>query len=233
MFNLAMDLEGKKHKSYRKSHRKNELFQMLRNKEYSDKCVVWQTREHKRYVYYSESLNINTKFKTCMVTLKEIPALDLSQPVYIRFEDGIMFKTNAINCIQECLSFYLPEEFMAYENRENSRLKFKTSDAHYAVLSLIADITKKSTQEMSFQIIDISTHGMSLNLTETYLERLMQSKEIYLNKLFMVNLAQSIKCEFIYTKKIKYKFNGDIYTGNRVGLSFERPIEDYLLTLTQ
>jgi hypothetical protein len=93
---------------------------MLRNKEYSDKCIVWQTREDKRYVYYSDSVNLNTKFKTCMINLTEIPAFDLTLPVYVRFEDGIMFKTNAINAIQECLSLHLPDEFMAYENREFS-----------------------------------------------------------------------------------------------------------------
>lgn len=226
-----MEFETIKQKPYRKSNRKNELFQMLRNKEFSDKCIVWQNRDNKRCVYYSNSINLNTKFKTCMINLKEIPSIDLTLPVYIRFEDGVMFKADPINCIQECLILYIPEDFMAYENRENARLKFKASTANYAVLSLVSGLTKKSTQEMNFQIIDISTHGMSLNLSEAHLERLMQSEEIFLNKLFMVKLPENIKCEFIYTKKIKYKYNGDIYLGNRVGLKFATPIEDHLLTL--
>ena len=61
-----------------------------------------------------------------------------------------MFKADPINCIQECLSLYIPEDFMAYENRENARLKFKASSAYYAVLSLVSGFTNKSTQEMNF-----------------------------------------------------------------------------------
>jgi hypothetical protein len=112
-----------------------------------------------------------------------------------------------------------------------ARTKFKASSPHYAVVSLVSDLTKKSTQEMSFQVIDIAKNGMSLNMTESNLERFMQSKEVFLNKIFMVSLAHSIKCEFIYTKKIKYKYNGDIYTGNRVGIKFLTPIDDYLIDL--
>ena len=55
---------------------------MLRNKEFSDKCIVWQNRDNKRYVYYSNSINLNTKFKTCIINLKEIPSIDLTLLVY-------------------------------------------------------------------------------------------------------------------------------------------------------
>lgn len=226
-----MLFETSKKKTYRKSNRQNELFQMLRNKEFNDKCIIWQNRDSKRFVYYSSSVNLNTKFKACIINLEEIPNIDLTLSVYVRFDDGVMFKADPINCIQKSLSLYIPKDFIAYENRENARLKFKASSSNYATLSLFSDFNINSDKDMNFQIIDISTTGMSLNLSETHLERLMQSEKIFLNKLFMVKLPKSIRCELIYSKKNKYKFNGDIYFGNRVGMKFDTALEEHILTL--
>jgi len=216
---------------YRQSNNPTELFRMLRSKPAKCKCIVWQTDNDQRFVYYGLSLNLNTKFKTCMITFKSSPDLNLRKPIYIRFDDGVMFKTRAMNCLEECLTLSMPDDFMAYEHRSNPRVKFKVSDTEYAHLNLISDITQSATQEFSFQLIDVSVSGMSINLPDSFLERLTNTKEISLKKIFMVSLANEIECDVVYTNRLKYKHNNEIYQSNRVGLKFKEPIDQYLIDM--
>lgn len=216
---------------YRRSRQLKELSELYAQSQGNKSAIIWQNNDGHRYVYSSDYFNINKKFRTFMFVIKESAGFDLSKPIYIRFEEGMMFKATGLNMIEECLTLKMPEEFMAYEYRDYPRIKFTPDDSEFAHIILESDIVKSATQELSFQIIDFSEQGIALNLSDIHLRKFKESKKIILKKLFMVSLAKEIELELIYHKKIRYKKDGEIYTSNRCGLKTKQPIEQYLLKL--
>lgn len=224
-------MDNQKAIPYRRSSQLNELNQYRIKHSGERSCVIWQSNDNEKFVYSSRYFNINKQYRTFMFVMTENPQFDLSKPIYVRFEDGLMFKSYPVNYMQECLTLRMPEEFMAYEYREYPRIKFKPSDIEYANIVLETDIISESTQELSFQIIDYSSLGIALNLSDIHLKKFQVSKKVLLKKLFMVSLANEIEMTMVYSKKIRFKKDGEVYTTNRCGFTLERPIEDYLLKM--
>lgn len=217
--------------SYRRTSELKELYHYRKKHAGERACTIWQSNNDKRFVYYSKYFNINKQYRTFMFIVTELVQFDLTKPIYVRFDDGLMFKSNAVSFMQECLTLQMPEEFMAYEYRKFSRKRFRPSDSEYANIVLHSDIVQSATQELSFQIIDYSRSGIALNLSDIHLKKFIESKKLVLKKLFMVSLSNEVELEMVYRKKIKYKLDGDLYSTNRVGFKLDGLLEEYLLKL--
>lgn len=222
---------NEKARPYRRSRQFKEIGDYFSQSKGDKESIVWQNLNGNRCVYSSSHFTLNKQYKTLMFIMQAGAGFDLSEPIYVRFEDGLMFKTKALNMIEECLTLKLPEEFMAYELRDFARVRFKASDDEFAHILIESDFLNKASQELSFQIIDFSEMGIALNLSDIHLKKFLDSKRIVLKKLFSVSLAHEVEMDFMYSKKIRFKKDGEIYTSNRCGFKLKNALEPYLLQL--
>jgi aspartate carbamoyltransferase regulatory subunit len=213
--------------NYRTSNNFNEIIKIFNRSVSEDDCFVWQFTDGNRTVFPIKNFTVNEKHMTFLAELELdfTKALNEGETVYAKvFYRDTVFKCRVINCIENNVTFSIPNEVKTIEMRENFRFKFKPSASKHVTLSFDVDLMMKAKKEGTFQVIDVSDTGISIVVSEKYLEHFIDNTEIMIKRLQDMDLSSPYSLQFVYHQKFRFKSKGRIQTAYRVGFKTLIPI---------
>jgi len=94
-----------------------------------------------------------------------------------------------------------------------------------------AELLASASQEVNFQVIDISESGICLMVDEKFIKYFKNNLFVTMVKMQDMLMSVAYELEIIYVKKFRFRFKGKIQTSYRVGLkssvNFQKSQLDY------
>jgi hypothetical protein len=137
-----------------------------------------------------------------------------------------VFKVEVISQISENISLSLPNEVKALELRGNPRTKFKPSDKKSVSLKVKVEVLMGATQEFQFQIIDISSGGLSIVVSDKDIKYFEEGSFFEISKLHGHFIEEGYEVEMVYSQRFRFKSQGRIQSAHKVGLKSLKNITD-------
>lgn len=207
--------------NYRTSTNFNEIVKILHQSSSDTKAFLWQNDGEKRYVFEIKDLVVNERFNTFQVKVSNHGAFkhNSKKPTYAKFSlKETVFKVEVISQIAENISLSLPSEVSALELRDQPRTKFKPSDKKSVSLKIQIEVVQDATQEMEFQIIDISSGGISIVITESDIKYFEDGSFFEMHKLQGQLIEESYELEMVYSQRFRFKSQGRVKSAYKIGL---------------
>ncbi len=220
--------------NYRTSKNFNEIVKILHQSNGDKKAFLWQNDGEKRYIFEIEDLAVNERFNTFQVKVKNYSAFkhNSKKPTYAKFSfKETVFKVEVISQIAENISLSLPVEVKALELREQARIKFKPSDRKSVSLKVNVELLIDATQEFQFQVIDISSGGMSIVISEKDIKYFEEGSFFEITKLQGHFIKEGYEVEMVYSQRFRFKSQGRVKSAYKIGLKSMKPISEMHLDL--
>ena len=220
--------------NYRTSKNFSEIVKILHQSTTDKKAFLWQNNGEKRYVFEIKDLAVNERFNTFQVKINNYSAFkhNSKKPTYAKFSlRETVFKVEVISQISENISLSLPYEVKALELRENPRTKFKPSDKKSVSLKVNEQVLMGATQEFQFQIIDVSSGGLSIVVSDKDIKYFEEGSFFEISKLQGHFIKEGYEVEMVYSQRFRFKSQGRIQSAYKIGLKSHRLIDQEHLTL--
>lgn len=218
---------------YRVSKNIKEIMGIIAQSGPTEDTLLWQNYAGRRYIFPIETIELNERFMSFAVTVTQesYPFFNSVAQTYCRlsYNDSV-FKVALINIVNNKIFFNIPNDVRTLELRSNPRQKFKPSDAKYMTLQIGVELLKGAKQALRFQVIDISSGGASLVVTEKNIKYFEDATSVDATMLMEHELVPKKKMELVYFQKFKFKSRGKIQTAYRVGLKFAEPLNFFELS---
>lgn len=214
---------------YRASSNMKEIVKILHHSRNDEKAFLWQNIDKKRYIFQLKDLAVNERFNSFQVKVSNADAFVLSSslPTYAKFSyKETVFKAEPISKISENIALSLPKEIRALELRGESRYKFKPSDQKAISLKVSVELMIGATQEFRFQVIDISSGGLSIVISDRDIKYFEEGSSFELIKLQDDVLNFGYMLEYVYSQKFRFKSHGRTKSAYKVGLKSLVPIKE-------
>lgn len=200
------------------------LTEIIKIIEYSSKLdgnIIWQIQGDIRNVYGINSIDYDLEKKHFCLILDKPSKLNIKhESTYIKltFRNSI-FKVDIIEINDRVVILNFPEEVMATEGRKAKRRVFTSKDKKYVTFGIKDNGIK---QTIKLNVLDISTTGMALNVTELEYQMIFDSDYLQLEKLASVSLFKPIESILIYVHEVDDSFK-------RIGIIFRNQLSQDLI----
>jgi len=218
--------------NYRSSTNLNEIIGVLKRSKIDDQCFLWITIRGKRIVYPIKSLYVNEEHMSFEADFENETDIPGGKELYLKlnYRDTVC-KVEVVHSIFNTVTFNLPKEIKSIEMREAYRFKFKPVEKKHITLSMQAELLASASQEVNFQVIDISESGICLMVDEKFIKYFKNNLFVTMVKMQDMLMSVAYELEIIYVKKFRFRFKGKIQTSYRVGLkssvNFQKSQLDY------
>ncbi len=200
----------------------NEIVKTLKMSTSDTEAFLWQSNEENRQIFKIKNFDVNEGFKTFDVFIendKKFNSKDSTLYTYAKFSHrDTVFKVRVISQIDDFITCEIPEEIRALELRTEYRHRFKPSDKKSLTLQINVELIMDATQDLKFQVIDISSNGASIVVSEGDIKYFEDGSRFDLTILGSSVLETSYEMEYVYSQKFKFKSHGRFMSAYRVGL---------------
>ena len=211
--------------NYRTSRNFNEIVKILHHSVGDTKSFLWQsksyTKKPSRHIFSILDLVVNERFNTFTVKISNPDNFitDSKGETYAKFSyKDTVFKVEVISKVSNNIALSLPVEVKAAELRRDYRHRFKPSDMKLAALQISVELIMNATQELKFQVIDISSGGMSIVISERDIKYFEDGSKFKLTMLADSHLGDGYELDFVYSQKFRFKSHGRVQSAYKVGL---------------
>ncbi|MCT4643082.1 MAG: hypothetical protein N4A33_12395 [Bacteriovoracaceae bacterium] len=216
--------------NYRHSENAKEILSILKRSSGSEQSYMWVNLDGKRYKYEVINLEVNDEFFLMTMELESEKKryFKAGNTYFLKLNyDHTVFKVHVISVVNNIITCQIPQQVFTIEKRHAPRVLIDASDYITVSIAIGSEIMPGSLQEFNFRIRDYSKGGFCLVLyKKDHLELLTDSSSMYLTKINESLIRSKIMAKIAFVKRIKFKENGRIKSGFKVGIELNKPLQE-------
>ena len=221
--------------NYRAATSIEEVISIVKKAQKSDDTFLWINDEGSRKSFMIADFNVNEEFFqfTFKIDRQAFEHIETMNSYYIKVDyDMSAFKVFIVSIDDNTVTCSLPDKILSLEKREKMRTKCKASNESLVSLKIENELMKDTYQEFEFRILDYSNGGIGIVLLEEQMRNFSKiSGNVFLTKLKDHLLAERLRIDPIYFKKIKVNKKGVKKTFYRIGFMFDETLPKNVLSL--
>lgn len=192
-------------------------------------CTIWQNIDEKKLhtECVIERIDMNLDILVLRPTLDFFP-VDFKKRIQLYFRgknQSILFKELAHYTSDKQLVINIPREIKLLEKRSRPRLDVTSKDNRIA-LATKYDAQSLEARYFDLELLDISQGGLSFFMTLQQAGSINQGDQLFFSQILSVKLLSPLSSTVRYTAPTKLKLNLVSKKGIKVGVAFEKQLED-------
>ncbi len=192
-----------------------------------EKAVIWQNSPSGRNIFKLSSIEYSDALDTVKVHIEGYDGTILiGENLYIKlsYRDA-MFKAQVVRIEGGVISLELPHKVMAIDSRKSPRSIFDIKDNKRVSLKVVVDISSSLKSELEFKLLNISSQGLCLIVSDNNKVILDNSSKLFLVALGGNKLFEEIEIDLCYLHRFRYRDKGKLNQVYRAGFELSKVIE--------
>lgn len=186
--------------NYRSSNDYREILRILQKATLLQDNFLWQTHGLGKNVISIHRFEIDFVSREVVFYFDQQRfQVDKELPLYVKLDyRGSVFKISDYRFITDAISFPFPVEIKTMELRANPRRIFLPSEEKYISVKPSQTANRSGLNELQFRVLDISTDGLALLVSEQNRTFLKNNQTLCITKLGDFSLTIPVNAEVIY-----------------------------------
>lgn len=207
-----------------------EIHSILNNAS-ADNAIIWQNTSSGRNIFKLMALNYSDVLDTVKVHIKDYDGtIIVGESLYIKlsYRDAL-FKAIVSRVEGDVVSVELPHKVMAIDSRKSPRSNFDLKDNKRVTLKVVVEAKSSLKSELEFKILNISTEGICLIISDNNKIILDNATQMFLVGLGKERLFSEIELTLCYMHRFRYRDKGKLNLVYRAGFELSEAIDSDIL----